>query len=323
MRLAVLLVFLASTASAQWQGGGIVFKPPSSGGGTPSFPLFAPNGACPGVQLGLTTNEGFYTTGAGVLNFCANGVHRGSMNTVGVQFRVADEDLLDMRANFTILKGKLGTTGAPLTLFGADSSGSGTAGGDINIQGGDGTVGNADGGDVYLIAGRRAGTGTVGRVQVLERTTAQPTVWFQSGGDRISPNADYTNATATMSNTALTPPVDLVAGRKYTFSLSVFATDSVAADGAKIDFDGGTATATVFRAHCSIFDAALLLSTQSTALATDFAVATMTGAALIQCEGFFLPATTGTFIVRAAQNAHTTGTLTIHRGSYLWMHDTP
>lgn len=155
-----------------------------------------------------------------------------------------------------------------------------------------------------------------GVVEFRDATTGKS--YSMNGGD-IALAADFTNATATMSNTALS--VTLTASRVYTFALSLFATDSVAAEGLKIDFDGGAATATDFRAHCTIFDTALLASTQTTAIATDFAVALATGASLIECSGAITVNAGGTFIVRAAQNSHATGTLTVNRGSYLWLRD--
>lgn len=144
--------------------------------------------------------------------------------------------------------------------------------------------------------------------------------WFQHAG-RVALDTDYTNATATMSNiTGLSRT--LTAGRKYTFTMRLFVSDSVAADGVKIDFDGGTATATDFRAHAVIYDTALLLSTQTAALATDISVATVTGPALIEVSGSFTVNSGGTFIPRAAQAAHTSGTLTIELGSHIWIEDT-
>lgn len=133
--------------------------------------------------------------------------------------------------------------------------------------------------------------------------------------------ADGTNATATLATTGLS--VNVTTGLKYTFKLILYLADSVAAEGAKIDFDGGSATATNFRVHCAAFDAALALSAQSSALATDFAVATFTGDGMIECHGSFEPSSTGTFIPQYAQNSHATGTLTLYRGSHLTMFEAP
>lgn len=145
--------------------------------------------------------------------------------------------------------------------------------------------------------------------------------WIQNTSGRCFTSADATNATTTFSNTSCS--VTVTSGRKYSFKLAFFVSDSTAADGAKFDFEGGSATATNFRAHCNLFDTALLLSTQVTALATDMTQATMTGSSLFQCEGTFEPSGSGTFIPRFAQNAHTTGTLTLFRGSYIWFEDMP
>ena len=97
----------------------------------------------------------------------------------------------------------------------------------------------------------------------------------------------------------------------------LFFSDSVAGEGAKFDFDGGAATATNFVSNCQMLDVALLLSAESTAIATDFAAATTTGASALKCSGSFEVNAAGTFIPRAAQNSHATGTLTVKRGSYV------
>jgi hypothetical protein len=145
--------------------------------------------------------------------------------------------------------------------------------------------------------------------------------WINNQAGDSALSTDFTNSTATMENlTGLS--VTLLAGRSYTFRLSLMFSDSVAGEGAKFDFDGGTATATAFKARCTITDSALLLSATSTALATDFAVATATGDAGIECSGSFVVNAAGTFIPRAAQNSHSTGTLTVEDGSHWWVHDT-
>lgn len=144
--------------------------------------------------------------------------------------------------------------------------------------------------------------------------------WFFSVSKKALA-ADFTNATATMANlTGLT--VTLLTGRKYTFRMVAFFADSVAADGAIFDFDGGTATATDFRCRGTITDAALLSAATTTAIATDFTAAAPTGAAVFEASGSFEVNAAGTFIPRAAQASHTTGTLTVNRGSFLWIEDT-
>ena len=145
--------------------------------------------------------------------------------------------------------------------------------------------------------------------------------WLVDAGiQRVT--GDVTNATTTFANiTGLSST--LVAGRKYTFSLKVFASNSLASDGAKFDYNGGTATVTNFRVHCTLFDTALLLSSQATALATAFAQATMTGSSMFECYGSFEPLAAGTFIPRFATNTAVSGTLTVFRGSHLLVRDMP
>lgn len=143
-----------------------------------------------------------------------------------------------------------------------------------------------------------------------------------AGLGRSRVNADVTNATVTMANvTGLS--ATLIAGRKYSFELRLFAADSVAADGIAIDFDGGTATMTSFRAHVEIEDAALETSAQVTALATDTQAATFTGDGIIKVSGGFVVNAAGTFIPRFAQVAHTTGTATVYANSWMWLEDMP
>ena len=149
--------------------------------------------------------------------------------------------------------------------------------------------------------------------------------WIQQAAARSMLAGDYTNATAGFTNTALS--ITVITGRKYTFSLTLFLIDSTAAEGAQIDFNGGTAAATNFRVHCLHYDqtAAVLKSTQITALASvaDSVASTGTGQNMVTCSGSFEPSGTGTFIVRGAQISHASGTLTINRGSNLWVEDMP
>lgn len=151
--------------------------------------------------------------------------------------------------------------------------------------------------------------------------------YIQGTMGEVGINADYTNATATFSNTALS--VAVVSGRTYSIDVNLLVADSTAADGMKIDFAGGAATATLFRINCfSTNDTtgATVAFTASTsnALATVLNIAAMasTGTHMVRCSGTFVPSSSNTFTVRAAQNAHTTGTLTIFRGSWMSVRDT-
>ena len=145
----------------------------------------------------------------------------------------------------------------------------------------------------------------------------------QSPQQRALLSAYFTNATTTFSNTPVT--FNVTAGRRYSFIAALYVSDSTAADGAKIDFNGGTATISNFRSHCVLNDTTTLLvgSAQSTALSTALTAALLTGAGVWVCTGTVELSVSGTFIVRAAQNSHTTGTLTVARGSWAAIEDVP
>lgn len=143
--------------------------------------------------------------------------------------------------------------------------------------------------------------------------------WLQWGGTAYA-TADQTTTSATFANTGL-QITNVISGHKYTFVAELYLSDSVAADGAKINFNGGSAAATNFRAQVTAFDTALNLSTVTTTLATSVAATTFTGAGAFEIHGSFEPSGSGTFIIQFGQNAHTTGTLTLARGSHITMVD--
>lgn len=127
--------------------------------------------------------------------------------------------------------------------------------------------------------------------------------------------AAATNDTATMAALGLSVPV--VSPNNYLFHLTVFASNTVAADGIKLDFAGGTATVSSPVIHCVVTDDAQVVqaSQQTTALATDVTVATITGGSIVLCDGFFQASVSGTVAVQFAMNADTTGVLTAAAGS--------
>lgn len=148
--------------------------------------------------------------------------------------------------------------------------------------------------------------------------------WVQNTAAVTGLAGVWTNASTTLTSvSALTR--DVLAGRSYTFRMVLYTSDPDSTEGVKLDFNGGTATATNFRAHCTAYDSApaLELSAQAAALADLLTAATVSGAALVECSGTIEPATAGTLIPRAAQNVHNAGTLTIARGSHLLLEDVP
>lgn len=124
-----------------------------------------------------------------------------------------------------------------------------------------------------------------------------------------------TNATATLATTGLS--VSLAAGLRYKFTGILYVANSQAAEGAQIDLNGGSATMTDLRAEVEIIDTALQKAQQVSALATAVSAATVTGDALIRIAGSCKVNAAGTFIPRYAEASHTSGTLTIYKGSTL------
>ena len=220
--------------------------------------------------------------------------------------------------------------GSVSDLYFASSSGSArieaaTSGGAITLTG---NTGAAKG---VIING---GTATGNILEVQDNGTPVLTAadgglitaanFVRISGGELALNADYTNLTAVMSNTALS--ATLVSGRTYSFTACLFFANSPAADGCLIDFAGGSVTVTNFRAHAhaaNAVGAALAFTTaNSTALATDIDVTlALTTQALMMIQGTIVPSADGTFVVRASEKVDGGGTLTIFRGSWLNIRD--
>jgi hypothetical protein len=145
--------------------------------------------------------------------------------------------------------------------------------------------------------------------------------WFAQPAAYGYVAADVTNATASLAVvTGASSP--LKASRNYSFVLTLQVDNSTAADGVQIDFNGGAATATNFIAYCTIIaNGATTTTTRLTALNSTCSQATLTGNGQVLVTGTIEVNGAGTFIVRAAEVAHTAGTLTSRRGSLLQMTD--
>jgi hypothetical protein len=156
-----------------------------------------------------------------------------------------------------------------------------------------------------------------GSLRVTNGEASSPTLgWMMADAGTCFLAADQTVSSTTFAN--LTGcSISVISGAKYVGKIHLFVSDSVAAEGVKVDFDGGSATATNFRAENLGFDSALTIVSQTTALATDVTAATFTGNGYIEATITFEPSANGTFIPRVAQNSHSTGTLTVARGSYV------
>lgn len=150
--------------------------------------------------------------------------------------------------------------------------------------------------------------------------------WLQNTAGRARLTANATNATATMSNlTDLS--MTLIAGRKYTGRLVVFANNSTAAEGLQFDFNGGSATFTSieFGFAATPPGSGLTLGTlTSTAAGTAVTATTATTAdAVYTIEFTCVCNAAGTIIPRFAEVSHTSGTATVKLGSNFWLEDMP
>ncbi len=126
---------------------------------------------------------------------------------------------------------------------------------------------------------------------------------------------DQNNSSTTLASTTLSGT--LLSGGSYTFEMTLFVSETVAGEGVKVNFDGGSVTATTFRCETMITDTALQSATQTTALATTAGTATITGNSVIKISGFIKVNAGGTFIPQFAQNSHSSGTVTLYTGSFM------
>lgn len=150
--------------------------------------------------------------------------------------------------------------------------------------------------------------------------------WIQNTAGLSRVNADITNVTTTLATiTGLSATV--IAGRKYVGFIKLYVEDVTALDGLLLDFDGGTATWTSFRATYVIYDTLAvvpLTSGQTTAIANDISVPTLTGAAWVEIDFSGVCNAAGTFIPRFAKESDVAGAaLTVRANSYMMMEDMP
>ncbi len=143
--------------------------------------------------------------------------------------------------------------------------------------------------------------------------------WLQEAGYACLA-APFTNATAVLGATNLV--FTLKAGRSYQISGILQVSNSTAGEGVQIDFSTGGASATTFFMAAQTVGTVVAGTVVSTALATVLNWTTITGTDYIILMGFMKVNVAGTFILRAAENTHSTGTLTMGAGSWLSLTDT-
>ena len=127
---------------------------------------------------------------------------------------------------------------------------------------------------------------------------------------------NLTNDTVTPVTTGL--GATLVSGRTYSGTLVLYVSNSTAADGFRMDFDGGTCTATAFQAMGTIADTVSVRPLAAvTSLSTDLVDATTTGSSIVTVSFTITVNAGGTLIPRFAMEADSGGTITLSRGSNL------
>lgn len=163
----------------------------------------------------------------------------------------------------------------------------------------------------------RAAAGVVKAVSDVSGTAA----WVQNGAGQKFRSSSTTNITITPATTGLS--VTVAASRTYKFKCVLYTTTATAADGLRVDFDGGNATMSMFIQNGILSDTTSVRPlAQTTALATDVTDTSVAGAAMSVFEGTFTTSGAGTFIPRFAKEADAAGaTITIQAGSYLEVWD--
>lgn len=110
---------------------------------------------------------------------------------------------------------------------------------------------------------------------------------------------------------------EVQAGKNYHFDLVLRVNDS-AMEGFALDFNGGTATVTAFWASAFGFALEPGMTRHSAALATAMSYESLAGGdALIIVKIFLSVDDAGTFIPRFAQVAHSSGSATVKKGSWI------
>lgn len=267
-----------------------------------AFPLLAPNGtaAAPSYSFTNSTDAGIYRVAANQLRIGIGGKSafflNNTVNNTPFTIGFGDPETVGQVFTVNVGSGDIGSWNRSNMQFGWSNSASESGNPkDTGIKRtAAGVASMTDGG---------AGTG-----------------WIQNAGGDKYLTANHTNATVTPTN--ITDLTVTVAARKYGFRFVAQVDNSTDADGLRFDFDGGSAGTTDFRVTCKTFaNNAVAQTQQTTALATDITLATLTGTGEFECDGSFEPSGAGTFIPRAAGNTAASGTLTVFKGSWLWMRD--
>lgn len=162
---------------------------------------------------------------------------------------------------------------------------------------------------------------TVNGVLTLTSTATGSEGWIQNTAGEGALNANFTNATATMAATNIV--FNLIAGRSYRIEGFLILSNSASAEGVQIDFNGGTATATLYDVTAQLVSGAAGVGVSvATGLSTALTFTGVTGNNYVSLLGYIQCNAAGTLILRGAEITHVTGTATIAAGSWVALADT-
>lgn len=167
------------------------------------------------------------------------------------------------------------------------------------------------------------GLTNAGAIAVLKVTNSSSgSGWIQNTAGEACLASNFTKANATLGATNLS--ITLLAGRSYRIEGILQVSNTVAAEGAAFDFNGGAASATTFFVAFSPKAATppVAGTEVSVALNTKLNYTTVTGTAYIFVSGFIKVNAGGTLILQASENTTSTGTMTLGAGSWLAFYDT-
>jgi hypothetical protein len=174
-------------------------------------------------------------------------------------------------------------------------------------------LGGSESGDVGL---KRAAAGVIATTDSMTGTG-----WIQNSAGEAALESAFTRSDATLTSTNLS--LTVIAGRSYRITGYLIVSNSVAGEGAKFDFDGGTATRTTFDVTFNAVGGTVVPGTiAATALDTDLNYTSVTGTTRIFVQGYLEVNAGGTFILRASEDSTVTGTMTLAAGSWLALADT-
>lgn len=178
-----------------------------------------------------------------------------------------------------------------------------------------------NGGGIFSLNGQSLNATGSGDIATLENR--QTFVGFKI----MSPGRKWKTADQTVTNsTTFVNDSDfnftLAGSRKYSFIGKIFVS-SVATSGVKIDFNGGTATATNVIYNGTFYTATTLSSQNSAALAAALGVTSLV--VQMDVSGTIEVNAGGSFILRFAQTTETGAaeTVTLQRGSWIWLEEMP